>query len=70
LLEILKTVLYIRTSLVKNDGYSSSILTRLVKGLKFAFHCQMNHADTIQKASQLFKSIPIAYFNTNNIDIK
>ncbi|CAF1247472.1 unnamed protein product [Rotaria sordida] len=42
--------------------------TKLVKSLQFALLCRMNHQSAIEKASALFKSIPIEYFN-NNADI-
>ncbi|CAF4388362.1 unnamed protein product, partial [Adineta steineri] len=43
--------------------------TKLIKGLKFEFLCRMNHADSIRKASELFKTIPIQYFNNSDIGI-
>jgi hypothetical protein len=30
----------------------------------------MNYKEAIQKASALFKSIPVEYFNGSNVDIK
>ncbi|UJR08425.1 hypothetical protein I4U23_012695 [Adineta vaga] len=40
--------------------------TKLVKSLKFELLCRMNHTDALQKASELFKTIPIEYFNNSN----
>ncbi|CAF3811776.1 unnamed protein product [Rotaria sp. Silwood1] len=47
-----------------NDNHN----TKLVKSLQFAFLCRMNHQGAIEKASTLFKSIPIEYFNNGNVD--
>ncbi|CAF1059093.1 unnamed protein product [Adineta ricciae] len=43
--------------------------TKLLKSLKFGLLCRMNHAGALQKASELFKSIPIEYFNNSNVVI-
>jgi len=45
-------------------------ITRLIKGLQYSFLCRMNYTEAIQRASQLFQSIPIEYFNNSEIDIK
>jgi hypothetical protein len=47
-----------------------SILNRLLKGLQFSFLCRMDSKEAIERASALFKSIPVEYFNGSNVDIK
>ncbi|UJR17738.1 hypothetical protein I4U23_004636 [Adineta vaga] len=48
-----------------NDNHNS----KLVKSLRFALLCRMNHVPAILKASMLFQSIPKEYFNNSNINI-
>lgn len=43
--------------------------TRLVRGLQFSFLCRMDSAEAIEKASDLFRSIPVEYFNGSDVDI-
>ncbi|CAF1636307.1 unnamed protein product [Rotaria magnacalcarata] len=42
---------------------------KLVKGILFTLLCRMNHPDAIERASGLFKSIPIAHFNNSDVAI-
>ncbi|CAF1112484.1 unnamed protein product [Adineta ricciae] len=42
--------------------------TRLIKGIRFAFLCRMDHKDAIKRASELFRSIPVEYFNGGQVD--
>ncbi|CAF1272229.1 unnamed protein product [Rotaria sp. Silwood1] len=44
--------------------------TKLLKGLQFSFLCRMGYKDAIERASALFKSIPVEYFNGSNVDIQ
>ncbi|CAF3616264.1 unnamed protein product [Adineta steineri] len=43
--------------------------TKLLKGLQFSSLCRMDDKDAIQRASKLFKSIPVEYFNGSDVDI-
>lgn len=43
---------------------------KLLSGLKFSFLCRMDHEEAIEKASALFRSIPIDYFNGKDVDIE
>jgi hypothetical protein len=52
---------------MKNDVL---YLNRLLKGLQFSFLCRMDYKDAIERASILFKSIPVEYFNGSNVDIQ
>ena len=45
-------------------------INRLIKGLQFEFLCRMEHPAAIEKATTLFRSIPVEYFNNTNVDIK
>lgn len=44
--------------------------TKLIKGLQFSLLCRMNDSNAIERASELFRSIPIAYFNNSDVNIK
>ncbi|CAF2088041.1 unnamed protein product [Rotaria magnacalcarata] len=43
--------------------------SKLLRGLQFSFLCRMDHKEAIEKASALFRSIPVEYFNDSNVDI-
>ncbi|CAF0733249.1 unnamed protein product [Rotaria sordida] len=43
--------------------------TKLLKGLQFSSLCRMGYKDAIERASALFKSIPVEYFNGSNVDV-
>jgi hypothetical protein len=43
---------------------------RLIKGLQFSLICRMNYTEAIERASTLFQSIPIEYFNNSDVNIK
>lgn len=45
-------------------------LNRLFKGLQFSFLCRMGYEAAIERASELFKSIPAEYFRGDAVDIK
>ena len=47
-----------------------SPLFRLLKGLQFSFLCQMEYKEAIERASALFRSIPVEYFNGSSVNIK
>lgn len=44
-------------------------MIRLLRGLQFSFLCRMDAKAAIDKARDLFRSIPVEYFNGSDVDI-
>ncbi|UJR37822.1 hypothetical protein I4U23_030512 [Adineta vaga] len=41
---------------------------RLLRGVRFSFLCRMDYKNAIKRSNELFKSIPIEYFNGSQIE--